>query len=101
MSYEPPIHDPRNDEDSYREQAEGDCPASVCSAFSIGQTVLYKGETRTVYDVDEGYGMLALDGDRYICPNHPDNRCIEAPMGDCKILSQNTEIDGCEPSSND
>jgi len=32
MSYEPPIHDPRHDEDFYREQAEGDCPASVCSA---------------------------------------------------------------------
>ena len=89
MSYEPPIHDPRHDEDFYREQAEGDCPASVCSAFSIGQAVLYKGETRTVYDVDEGYGMLALDGDKYICPNHPDNRCVEAPMGDCEILSQN------------
>ena len=29
MSDEPPIHDPRHDEDFYREQAEGDCPASV------------------------------------------------------------------------
>ena len=69
---------------------DGDCSASVCSAFQIGDTVEYQGEPRTVYDVDEGYGMLALDGDKYIAPSHPDNRCIEAPMGDCKIFKQNT-----------
>jgi len=32
MSYEPPIHDPRHDEDFYREQSEGDCSAATCSA---------------------------------------------------------------------
>lgn len=32
MSYEPPIHDPRHDEDFYRERAEGDYPAANCSA---------------------------------------------------------------------
>ena len=31
MSYEPPIRDPRHDEDYYREKAEGDCPAATCS----------------------------------------------------------------------
>ena len=38
---------------------------------------------RTIYDLDAGYGILALDGDKYISPGHPENRCIEAPMRDC------------------
>ena len=53
--------------------------------FYIGQKVVYMGNVHTVYDVDEGWGgFLALDGDKYICPNHEDNRCISAPMSGCK-----------------
>ena len=51
--------------------------------FEIGMKVKYKGEEHEVTDVDEGYDYLALDGDRYITPNHEDNRCISAPMSEC------------------
>ena len=61
--------------------------------FKLGQKVKYRGETRTIYDIDEGYGILALDGDKYISPDHEDNRCIEAQMEDCEILSDNVEDD--------
>lgn len=51
--------------------------------FKLGEKVLYEGSEHKIYDVDEGYGYLALDGDRYITPNHEDNRCISAPMDEC------------------
>jgi len=51
--------------------------------WEIGEFAIYKGETHKITDVDEGYGFLALGGDRYICPNHPDNNCISAPMSEC------------------
>ena len=59
--------------------------------FKLGQKVNYQGEIRTIYDIDEGYDILALDGDKYICPCHEENRCIEAPMAECEILSDNAE----------
>jgi len=54
--------------------------------FSIGDRVFYKGVARTVFDVDEGYGYLALDGDKYITPDHEENRCISAPMTECELI---------------
>ena len=57
--------------------------------FKLQQKVKYKGEIRTIYDIDEGYNILALDGDKYIAPNHEENRCIEARMQECEIHSEN------------
>lgn len=51
--------------------------------WELGQIVIYKGEEHEVTDIDEGYEYLALDGDRYIMPNHEENRCISAPMSEC------------------
>ncbi len=51
--------------------------------FKIGQKVLYKNEIHIITDIDEGYDYLALGGDKYITPNHKDNRCISAPMSEC------------------
>ena len=51
--------------------------------FKLGQDVIYKGEQYVVTDVDEGYEYLALGGDRYITPNHQENRCVSAPMDEC------------------
>ena len=42
MSYEPPIHDPRHDEDFYREHAEGDCSAANCSRVLNALRRLYE-----------------------------------------------------------
>jgi len=60
-----------------------------CSAFKIGQYVIYKGYKYLVCDVDEGHGILALDGDKYISPNHELNRCTEARMSECTIIKLN------------
>lgn len=61
--------------------------ATPCSAdFKLGGKVIYQGEERTIYDIDKGYDILALDGDKYIAPNHTCNRCIEAPMSECVLL---------------
>jgi hypothetical protein len=57
--------------------------------FHLGQSVSYQNATHTVTDIDEGYQFLALGGDRYITPNHADNRCISAPMSECTPLPQN------------
>jgi hypothetical protein len=57
--------------------------------YKLGQKVKYKGEIRTIYDIDEAYDILALDGDKYICPDHEDNRCIEARMDECEIIKEN------------
>jgi hypothetical protein len=56
--------------------------------WQIGQTVIYRGEKRMITDVDLGYCYLALDGDCYITPDHPENRCISAPMHECNLLSK-------------
>lgn len=63
-------------------------PWENCSTFRIGQYVRYKGYRWLVCYVDEGHGILALDGDRYIAPNHDYNRCTEAPMSECEILDE-------------
>ena len=60
--------------------------------FEIGDKVKYKGEVHEVTDVDEGYGYLALGGDRYTVPNHERNNCISAPMGECVILGEDLSI---------
>ncbi len=62
---------------------EGDSSPTNCSAFRLNQVILYQGEKCTIYDIDEGYGVIALDGDRYIAPGHAANRCVEAPMDEC------------------
>ena len=65
-----------------------DCEEAKCQ-FHIGQKVEYQGVIRTIYDIDLGYGgILALDGDKYISPGDPHNRCIEAPIGDCKKVEE-------------
>jgi hypothetical protein len=60
--------------------------------FHIGQMVIYKDEEHEVSDVDEGYEYLALGGDRYITPNHEDNRCISAPMAECISLDECSDM---------
>jgi len=73
------------------------------SGWELGQEVVFQGVVRTVYDIDEGYDILALDGDKYICPNHEENRCIEAPFSECvpnnRTSRQDTHVhrntDGC------
>jgi len=56
--------------------------------FKIGQTVMHKNVERVIYDIDEGYDILALDGDKYISPNDPSNRCIEAKFSECEIVER-------------
>lgn len=51
--------------------------------FKPGDLVIYQGARRTIYDIDEGHGVLALDGDKYISPSHPENRCIVALASEC------------------
>lgn len=58
------------------------------SKFNIGDKVLYEGHQHVIYDIDEGYGYLALNGDKYITPNHEDNHCISAPMSACVMMEQ-------------
>jgi hypothetical protein len=53
--------------------------------FKLGQNVAYKGKEYPILDIDEGYELLALGGNKYICPNHEENDCIEAPMRECSI----------------
>lgn len=58
----------------------------IKSRFKLGQKVKYQGEIHEIHDIDEGYGYLALSGDKYISPNHEENRCISAPMNECEKL---------------
>ncbi len=58
------------------------------SEFKLGMKVKYKGEIHEVYDVDEGYEYLALSGDKYIAPNHGENRCISAPFFECEPIKE-------------
>lgn len=51
-------------------------------------SVKYKDEIHEVFDIDEGYGYLALDGDKYAYPNCETNNCISAPMKDCEIIDK-------------
>jgi len=53
------------------------------AGWELGQEVVFQGNVRTIYDIDAGADILALDGDKYICPNHEENRCIEAPFSEC------------------
>jgi hypothetical protein len=66
-----------------KQPASAGCHPTPCSAFLIGQEVIYQGVKRIIYDIDEGYGVLALDGDKYISPADPENRCIEANFYEC------------------
>jgi hypothetical protein len=70
-------------EDSPEQEAGEGCSGASCSAFFVGQQVIHKGVKRTIYDIDEGYGIIALDGDKYISPSHPENRCIEVSVYEC------------------
>lgn len=74
-----------DDMDDIKGRFEG-AISKACGKFYIGQKVRFKGEEHEVTDVDEGYDYLALDGDRYIAPNHEDNRCISAPMNECAAI---------------
>lgn len=55
--------------------------------FQLNQDVIYQGIKRKIYDIDYGYKILALDGNKYISPNHPENFCIEALMDECELIT--------------
>jgi len=75
-------------EDSPEQETGEGCSGASCSAFFIGQEVIHNGVKRIIHDIDEGYGIIALDGEKYISPAHPDNRCIEANWYECNpVLS--------------
>ena len=98
MSYEPPIHDPRHDEDFYREHAEGDCSAANCSRVLNALRRLY--EAADVYvacqdrATDERCGLVqpitVADG----------NELIAAQCEALEIL-QSAENEGWVYSAND
>jgi hypothetical protein len=67
---------------------ECDSVKTLVMQFNLRGRVIYKGEEHEIYDIDEAYNLLALSGDRYICPNHEDNRCIEAPMSECTPITK-------------
>ena len=54
--------------------------------FKIGCEIKYQNEVFEVTDVDCGYMTLALGGDYYVAPDHPDNRSITATMADCVLV---------------
>ena len=69
----------------FQQNAESNGGKPVDSdGWEIGQEVIFRGQVRTICDIDSGYDILALDGDKYICPNHAANRCVEAPFAECK-----------------
>jgi hypothetical protein len=58
MSYEPPIHDPRHDEEFYREQAEGDCSAMTCSPFWYGIGAFFVAPVAAIFCILMGVMMI-------------------------------------------
>jgi len=88
MSYEPPIHDPRHDEDFYREQSEGDYSAATCSAC-------LNWEPRQNSGMGDGYCPIF---DKFTDPDHG-KRCtafqpnadVLAPAGEKTPTKQENE----------
>jgi len=56
---------------------------SQTPCWALGMQVTYKYEEHTVTDIDDGYGVLHLDGHHYSSPGDPQNDGIVAPMCDC------------------
>ena len=56
---------------------------SQTPCWALGMHVTYDGEEHTVTDIDDGYGVLHLDGHRYSAPGDPQNDGLVVPMCEC------------------